>query len=125
VLNSSLFYSWFVTYSDVYHCGREIIMDFPFDVPGAGQSCGTRLAPLVAKLMSDYRANAIRRKIPYRTTGVVRYDEFYPKLSKPIMDEIDQALEKHYGFTDEELDLIINYDIKYRMGRGGGDTGEE
>jgi hypothetical protein len=125
VLNSSLFYSWFVTYSDVYHCGREIIMDFPFDVPGAGQSCGTRLAPLVAKLMSDYRANAIRRKIPYRTTGVVRYDEFYPKLSKPIMDEIDQALEKHYGFTDEELDFIINYDIKYRMGRGGGDTGEE
>ena len=24
--------------------------------------------------------------------------------------------EKHYGFTEEELDFIINYDIKYRMG---------
>ena len=23
---------------------------------------------------------------------------------------------KHYGFTEEELDFIINYDIKYRMG---------
>ena len=23
----------------------------------------------------------------------------------------------HYGFTDEELAFIINYDIKYRMGR--------
>jgi len=23
----------------------------------------------------------------------------------------------HYGFTDEELDFIINYDIKYRMGK--------
>jgi len=22
------------------------------------------------------------------------------------------------GFTDEELDFIINYDIKYRMGEG-------
>jgi hypothetical protein len=22
------------------------------------------------------------------------------------------------GFTDEDLDLIINYDIKYRMGQG-------
>ena len=22
----------------------------------------------------------------------------------------------HYGFTPEELDFIINYDIKYRMG---------
>ena len=28
-------------------------------------------------------------------------------------------LAKHYGFTDEELDFIINYDIKYRMGKEG------
>jgi hypothetical protein len=39
--------------------------------------------------------------------------------SKPIIDEIDRVLAKHYGFTDEELDFIINYDIKYRMGIGG------
>jgi len=25
------------------------------------------------------------------------------------------VLAKHYGFTDEELDFTINYDIKYRM----------
>jgi hypothetical protein len=25
---------------------------------------------------------------------------------------------KHYVFTPEELDFIINYDIKYRMGLG-------
>jgi hypothetical protein len=36
--------------------------------------------------------------------------------SKPFIDEIDKVLAKHYGFTEEELDLIINYDIKYRMG---------
>jgi hypothetical protein len=28
------------------------------------------------------------------------------------------VLAEHHGFTDEELDFIINYDIKYRMGRG-------
>jgi len=34
---------------------------------------------------------------------------------------------RHYGFTDEELDFIINYDIKYRMGRaaGPGEEGDE
>ena len=38
--------------------------------------------------------------------------------SKPIPDEIDRVVAAHYGFTDEELDfIIINYDIKYRMGR--------
>ena len=26
------------------------------------------------------------------------------------------TLAKHYGFTEEELDFISNYDIKYRMG---------
>jgi hypothetical protein len=39
-----------------------------------------------------------------------------PKYSKPIIDEIDRVLAQHYGFTDEELDFILNYDIKYRMG---------
>ncbi len=38
--------------------------------------------------------------------------------SKPIIDEIDSVLARHFGFTEEELDFIINYDIKYRMGRG-------
>lgn len=33
-----------------------------------------------------------------------------------MIDEIDKVLAKRYGFTDEELDFIINYDIKYRMG---------
>ena len=39
------------------------------------------------------------------------------RLTKPVIDEIDGMLAKHYGFTDEELDFIINYDIKYRMGQ--------
>ena len=29
---------------------------------------------------------------------------------------IDILLASHYGFTEEGLDFIINYDIKYRMG---------
>ncbi|MBQ6245925.1 MAG: hypothetical protein IJK04_03590 [Kiritimatiellae bacterium] len=45
-----------------------------------------------------------------------RGNDRHPKLSKPIIDEIDELLAKHYGFTEEELDFIINYDIKYRMG---------
>jgi len=37
-----------------------------------------------------------------------------------IIYAIDRVLARHYGFTDEELDFIINYDIKYRMGRDSG-----
>jgi len=35
----------------------------------------------------------------------------------PVHDENYRVLAPHKGFTDEELDFIINYDIKYRMGR--------
>ncbi len=33
-------------------------------------------------------------------------------------------LGERYNFTEEELDFIINYDIKYRMGLSGG-SGED
>jgi hypothetical protein len=35
---------------------------------------------------------------------------------------------KHYGFTEKELDYIINFDIKYRMslnGNGNEEGGDE
>jgi hypothetical protein len=42
-----------------------------------------------------------------------------------IFDEIDRFLAQHYGFSDEELDFILNYDIKYRMGQDSGDGEDE
>ncbi len=52
-------------------------------------------------------------------------DSIDAKPCKPIIDEIDRILAKHYAFTDEELDFIINYDIKYRMGQADSEDGEE
>ena len=66
--------------------------------------------------MSDYENHKTRKETYYKATGKVVYDEYYPKYSKSIIDKIDELLAKHYGFTEEELDFIINYDIKYRMG---------
>ena len=52
-----------------------------------------------------------------KTRGTVESYVFLKKKSKPIIDEIDTVLAEHYGFTEDELDFIINYDIKYRMGK--------
>jgi hypothetical protein len=30
---------------------------------------------------------------------------------------VDCVLASHYGLTAEELDFVVNYDIKYRLGR--------
>ena len=74
------------------------------------------LAALAVQLMKDYKKHSGRKTADYKAKGKVEYDEYYPRKSKPIIDQIDRVLAKHYGFTDEELDFIINYDIKYRMG---------
>ena len=75
------------------------------------------MARISEKLMDDIQANSEMSTINYRTRGSLTIQSTYPRLSKPIIDEIDRVLAEHYGFTDEELDFIINYDIKYRMGR--------
>jgi len=64
------------------------------------------------KLMKGYKSNS--EIIRY---GNAEVDQFYVSQCKSIIDEIDKVLAKHYGFTQEELDFIINYDIKYRMGK--------
>ncbi len=84
----------------------------------------TILCALNERLMRDLTANAETKTISTSDGHKITYAEFYGAKSKPIIDEIDRVLARHYGFTDEELDFIINYDIKYRMGQGA-DAGEE
>ena len=109
---STTFFVWWLSVSDCYHLNRPEIASFPF-------VASPQLNSLSRKLETDMQSKTKRRVYNYKTTGRVEYDEFYMKLSKPIIDEIDTVLSEHYGFTDEELDFIINYDIKYRMGREG------
>jgi len=55
----------------------------------------------------------------------LRIETFEYAICKPILDDIDDFLEKHWSLTDEELDFIVNYDIKYRMGQDLGENEEE
>jgi hypothetical protein len=78
--------------------------------------------------MEDLDRNSKTKNTSYKGVGTVTYQEFFFGRSKEIIDKIDVLLAEYFGFTDDELDFIINYDIKYRMGRGaddGSDDGEE
>ena len=114
ILSSTLFYWNYISYTDCRNLQKSFIDTFKF--PTAVLS-DTQLEENGTKLFADYEKNKYTKSTHYRTTGNdVVYDEYYPKKSKLIIDKIDKVLAKHYGFTDEELDFIINYDIKYRMG---------
>jgi hypothetical protein len=116
VISSSTFFHHFVAYGDCFHCGKEFVENFPVGLQSMNKSHQSQLTRLGALLMEDMKNNAVRKRAKSVRTGTVEYDEFWPKYSKAIIDEIDRVLAKHYVFTDEELDFIINYDIKYRMG---------
>ena len=113
VINSTLFLIWWITHSSCYNLNSTELYSFKLNI---NSNIKNRLVLLNKNLSKDMLINSKRRVYVYKSTGRVEYDEFYMKLSKPIIDEIDKVLAKHYGFTEEELDFIINYDIKYRMG---------
>ena len=117
-LNSSLFYWWFLLLSDCRHLNLREIESFPLGLERMRKETKQRLARLTDELMGSFKRHCQRKESRYQSTGKVIYDEFDQKPSKSIVDKIDGILAEHYGFTDDELDFIINYDIKFRMGRG-------
>ncbi|NLX25523.1 MAG: SAM-dependent methyltransferase [Lentisphaerae bacterium] len=114
-LNSSLF-RWFMdVVSDGSHLNRRETDLFPLDLRRA-ERYANKFEELALALSADLKKNSFKRKMTYKH-DTLTVQCIIPKNSKPIIDEIDKVLAEHYGFTEEELDYIINYDIKYRMGK--------
>lgn len=116
-LNSNLFFWFFITFSDCRNVNSREILKFPIDLGGFDKLTINRLKSLSISLMNDFIKNAIFQLRNDKRAGTLEIQSYQPRLSKPIIDEIDKVLAEHYGFTEEELDFIINYDIKYRMGK--------
>lgn len=115
--NSTLFYWFWRLNGDGFHCGYGDVFKFPMGEEWSGLP-KKEMEAQNSKLMNGYRSSSEEKSINTKG-GEITFEELSPKLSKPIIDEIDKILAEHYGFTDEELDFIINYDIKYRLGLDG------
>ena len=127
-LSSSLWFWYLMATSDCRHLGNRDINTFNFDPRTMKLELRQELQELGRKYVQDLTKNAEDTIRVYRETGTrdaraVNCLSFKVNQSKPIIDEIDRVLAGHYGFTDEELDFIINTDIKYRMGREAGGDG--
>jgi Eco57I restriction-modification methylase len=115
-LNSNLFFWFYTVRTNCRDLNPSDIRGFP--IPENIED-DLRFGDLAQKLMDHLDANSTYITRNQKQTGAINLQSFHPGHSKIIIDEIDSLLAKHYGFTDEERDFIINYDIKYRMGRGG------
>ena len=118
LLSSNLFFMNYIMWSSCQVVNsRDFCLSFPFEMIPAGFR--DDLCSLAKALQKDYQRHSKTQIRNYSKRGrkfTMEKQLFYIRYSKPIIDEIDELLAKHYGFTEEELDFIINYDIKYRMG---------
>ena len=110
---STLFFWVFISFSDCRNLNKREEAAFPHVL---GSTLSEALAQKGKSLLKNLQQNSYFTEANYKKYGQLKMQTFQPRLSKPIIDEIDELLAKHYGFTEEELDFIINYDIKYRMG---------
>lgn len=74
------------------------------------------VAELYSELMEAFQINSEPHIRMQKTTGKTEIQLFRVKPLKPIIDKIDFYIGEKLGFTEEEIDFLINYDIKYRMG---------
>ena len=115
-LNSSLFCWYLNVVSDCRNLNRRELELFPMDLSILKADAVRDLADLAAALMKDFKANSKLVEMNYSNHGRMQIQCIYPRYSKGVIDEIDAVLAKQYGFSPDELDFIVNHEIKYRLG---------
>lgn len=114
VLNSDYFWWYYVNFFDLYNLTDYMIFNYLFS------NFEIKTLNLLDKfgkfLMASFEHNKITRSqfIVSKQKECI-FESFQPYLSKNIVNRIDNILAVHYNCTDEELEFISSYDIKYRM----------
>jgi len=114
LLSSNIYWWWYTITSNLRDLNPSDIQGLKF--PSSVMD-DKSIIELGRKYLRDLEHNSEMLTRIQKQTGETQTQSFKVALSKSIIDEIDTALVKHYGFSQEELDFIINYDIKYRMGK--------
>jgi hypothetical protein len=113
VLSSSLFWWWYTISSNLRDLNPADIQSFPVPV-GALESLDVRKASeIYLKGLSKNSTMLVREQ---KSTGRTETQSFKIQKCKPEIDEIDRLISSFYGLTNAELDFIINYDLKFRLG---------
>lgn len=117
ILNSSLFFWFWSLYADDFHLMREEIASFPFAYDEGHKQVYAELQQAAKRLMRDYKKHSVIKHNRY-ATGEIAIQEFYPRKSKAIIDEIDDLLGVLYGLSKKEIEHIKSYDVEFRTDEG-------
>lgn len=110
LINSSLFFFYWIAVSDCWHITSKELKSFKVE------TVSDNLLKEF-KALSEQLENALESTKVYVGTKQIEY-EYKHKDCKCVIDKIDTLLQTVYGLTDEELNYIINYNLKYRTSNG-------
>jgi hypothetical protein len=116
ILNSSIYYWYYIMHSDARTNNPSDLKEFPIDIDKLSDKTKKELIFACDKLMKDLDKNSIMQQARYQT-GDVEFQQFFPQKSKEIIDEIDIVLAEYYGLNEKEIEFILHYDVKFRMGK--------
>jgi len=116
LLSSTLFYWHFMLTTNGRDLNPADLRAFPVSPTKLSLGGRQKLIRLSERLMTSYRENKQTKEKTSQSTGHVVYEEFYPRLSKDILDEIDQVIGAELGLTQVQQEFFVNFEIKYRMG---------
>ncbi len=111
---SSLFFWYYIVYSDCRNLNKREVESFPIRLKCLIHN--RKLIQLGISLQKKLQDDSVFQEANYKKYGLLRMQVFSPRKTKSIVDSIDTELAKYYKFSEYELDNIIAYDIKFRMG---------
>ena len=113
ILNSSLFYWLYSLLCDCEHVNDDFVRRFPLPKNFDDKVWLNRAIELTRAI----QGSSTPKKITTKKEGhVIEYDEINAAKERNRIETIDRFLGEGYGLSANEIDFIVNYDIKYRMG---------
>ena len=120
LLWSNLYWWWYIINSDERNNNPSDLKSFPIDNNIYNDK---RLIKISSNLIEDLKEYSIWDIRQYQGNES-KFQKFFPKHSKQIIDEIDLLISDYYGFTKDETDFLINFDLRFRMGDENNDNDE-
>lgn len=112
LLNSQLFYWYWICQSNCMDVVAREVLNLP--VFALEEADSTPFVEAMQRVLAAYDAGSTQRA---RRGAIIHGDEINVTMrrARPAIAMLDNLLARCYGFSEEEADFILNYDIKYRM----------
>lgn len=113
ILSSNLYFWFYHIYSNNLDLKSYELEIFPIPIENFSQENIENIEGIYNEYLKDLHKHSKLKKVNY--VHVSEYREYYARYSKNIIDKIDMAIKEPYNLTDEEINFIINYDLKFRI----------